>query len=256
MILEIFFKLLFRIILNKFFWINKKYFKIIFFSYLILQFLILFLLGIYFYGNSLISKNNDEQVDILLKHKNLELMNEIIMVGFKNSWKCGCNSFCLRNGEILFINNLIRSVEDLKLLNHTKRNIPFFKMELSKKQELALMVMKISKVKDLKFGLNLETYDRLIKENSWSGYFYKKYGGYSILDTIKNVTDSLKDVSEKLDNGFVGSALIDEVAYMFFYDFYAAKIQIFKEIRAYKNKLSALEILINFLTLDILTEEE
>ncbi|KAG0440767.1 hypothetical protein DMUE_1507 [Dictyocoela muelleri] len=204
------------------------------------------------YGSSIISEKNEQQIVMIKESKNLQLAKKIVDIGFNTLTGSGehINCFLFANNDICFIN---KRIPDEEFIVKDRREIIslnyFLKSDLiyriASKQGL------ISPNQKLEIKFNRINAENLIKDNSWSGSFYRLLGGQFIPDTVIDISNRLEQSGEIMAGRTIGVCLIDKVVYLFVKYGDYGNIEIINEIYGYNDKISPIEILFYVFKIEI-----
>ncbi|KAG0436805.1 hypothetical protein DMUE_4043 [Dictyocoela muelleri] len=217
--------------------------------------IVLFLLftGFYIYGYLVVSNANEKQSEIIRGSENFNgEKKKLFDIVFKrlNDKNLNCFLFEHDKDKIVLIKNKFENISDLREL------CLFDNIEDYDFDQNEILTPDGGSYIELILCFSELFSDELIEENSWAGSFYKITGGYSLPDTFSEFSKYLKYIEIKLDRGYVGAAIFDDKVCVFFYNKYEDQVVDTYEIYGMDDKVTALEILKYFITINAIKNEE
>ncbi|KAG0439591.1 hypothetical protein DMUE_2324 [Dictyocoela muelleri] len=229
---------------------NKK----IIILFMIIIILISIIAGCILLISPLVLDENDRYIKFIQENKEKnKFLNRIFKDGFDDAGKDVCNSFIFIDRDVDFFTKRVENVDELMKLKINNENS-------GKNKCCKLINEALDRFNRNFIGPFIEIdYENLIdknigKELSWVSYLYGLFGGYSICKEINDICIFLKKYEQKIDNGIVGVAFLNDIAYLFFYNTYKNKVEEFTKIYPYEDKLKPLDILFYFLKFTDLIE--
>ncbi|KAG0440509.1 hypothetical protein DMUE_1692 [Dictyocoela muelleri] len=203
------------------------------------------------YGASIVSEINEKQIVMIKESENLQKLKKIIDTFFNKPADYGgnINCFIFTNKIFIFIN---KNIPDFEYLNNDELENMESNIIISPEQFVKKLIEAGLMPPSQKFQINFDfvTDEKLVKDNSWSGYFYRCVGGQFIPDTITDISNYLQKSKEEIGEEKVGVCLLNEVIYLFTRREDDSDFEIMTKIYGYGDKITPLEILLYLFKID------
>ncbi|KAG0439850.1 hypothetical protein DMUE_2148 [Dictyocoela muelleri] len=202
------------------------------------------------YGASVINEANKKQCE-LIQSSNIYKNYRGNFVPFSLDTFCvtrNCFLFDQEINKIITINKKIESLNDLK------------KLKIANEIEIEILPTRYIEINKryqrytININVNELTEKELIQEKSWSGSFYKMTGGFSLPEKISGISNYLQALKSKLDNGYVGFLVLNDIVYLFFYNENKKRVEQIIDINGYNDKVTAFDILRHFMLINVIEE--